>query len=83
MRTTVRLNEALMRKVKQYALDHNQTLTSVIEEALNDKLTRRNEASKPFVLITARGNLQPGVNLDSNAELLEQMEEGLDVASRR
>ncbi len=82
MRTTVRLDDTLLKEAKRYALEHDTTFTALVEEALKEKLARQ-EARKPFNLITVEGRLLPGVNLDSNAELLERMEEGLDVASRR
>lgn len=82
MRTTVRLDERLMREVKRYAAARDKTLTKVIEEALQEKLALGGPP-KPFTLRTARGGLRPGVNLDHNAETLELLEGGLDVVSRR
>lgn len=85
MRTTVRLDDELMKAAKHYALEHNQTLTSLIEEALREKLARQGQDTPrpPFKLITAKGKLRPGVDLDDNSALLDLMEDGLDVASRR
>jgi predicted transcriptional regulator len=76
MRTTVRLNDALLQEAKRYAAETNRTLTSVIEEALQEKLAKRDTSTedKPFKLITAKGRLQPGVDLDNNAALLDVME---------
>ncbi len=80
MRTTIRLEDSLMQEVKQYAAERNQTLTSVIEEALREKLMKRQEAKRrePFKLkpFSREGKgLKPGVDLDSNAALLDLMED--------
>lgn len=79
MRTTVRLDETLMQEAKRYAAEHSQTLTKLIEEALIEKMLRQRETRntehfslKPFA--RAGKGLQPGVDLDSNAALLDLME---------
>jgi len=82
LRTTIRLRADLLKAAKRYALEHDTTFTALVEETLEEKLAGK-ENRRPFTLITAEGGLQPGVNLDGNTELLELMEEGLDVASRR
>lgn len=79
MRTTVRLDDDLMKEVKRYASERNQTLTSVIEEALREKLIKRPRTEKrpPFKLKTFSRDgqgLQSGVDLDDSAALLELME---------
>ena len=80
MRTTVRLDDELMQEVKRYAAEHNQTLTSLIEQALREKLTKRQEVKHrtPFkleVFPRAGQGLQPGVDLDDSAALLDLMDE--------
>lgn len=78
MRTTVRLDDALMAEVKQFAAMRQKTLTSVIEEALREKLAqrRRSGRSKPVKLTTVGGNgLLPGIDLDDAASLLDIMED--------
>lgn len=59
----------LMNRVKRYALEHNKTLTAVIEDALREKLARRADQKKQgFELRTFNvGGLQPGVDLDDNS----------------
>lgn len=79
MRTTVRLDDDLMKEVKRYASERDQTLTSVIEEALREKLIKRpqTENRPPFKLKTFSRDgqgLQAGVDLDDSAALLELME---------
>ena len=77
-RTTVRLDEHLLKNAKRYALERNQTLTAVIEEALRDKLEGDTQpAHQPFILVTHDGGgVQPGVDL-SNSSLLQDIMDGL------
>lgn len=69
MRTTVRLNDDLLKEVRRYAAERNTTMTRIIEEALREKLARKSGATRQrFTLPTFNGGgLQPGVNLDDNA----------------
>lgn len=77
MRTTIRLDDALLREAKAYAAATDRTLTRLIEDALREALARRKAqpARRRVRLRTFKGRgLQPGVNLDSNAALLDFME---------
>jgi len=77
MRTTVRLDDELLAAAKRLAVETGRTLTAVIEDALRRELGRRDEAggARPE-LPTFRGRgLQPGVDLDDTAALLDLMEE--------
>ena len=78
MRTTVRLDDDLLTRAKEEAVRSGRTLTQVIEDALRETLGRpmRGEpARRPVRLTTFRGRgLQPGVDLDSAASLLDLME---------
>ena len=77
MRTTVRLDDQLLTEAKLLAASTGRTLTSVIEDALREMLARRRTASRraPIRLITVPGRLQPGIDLDDSAALLEIMEQ--------
>lgn len=78
MRTTLNLNDALMRRAKQRAASTGQTLTRLIEEALRQRLAQEEAAAQePFELhwVTATGELQPGVDLTDRDALYEQMED--------
>lgn len=78
MRTTVRLDDELLREAKRLALDSGRTVTAVIEDALREVVARRQESpkAKKIRLITDGGKgLQPGFCLDNNAALLDVMEE--------
>jgi len=77
MRTTIRLDDALLADAKVLAARTGRTLTSVIEDALRESLARRKVGADVRIeLPTFRGSgLQPGVDLDDSAGLLELMEE--------
>ncbi|MGH3665053.1 MAG: hypothetical protein ACRDU8_02985 [Egibacteraceae bacterium] len=76
MRTTLNLDDELMRRAREAAASSGSTLTRLIEDALRQSLARRDSvAIEPFDLPTVGGRgLQPGVDLDDSASLLELME---------
>lgn len=77
MRTTVSIGDALLRRARAEALQRGVTLSQVVEEALRVTLESRSEArtERRRPLITFRGNgTMPGVELSSNASLVERME---------
>lgn len=82
MRTTIRLDDTLLSEAKQFALQTGRTLTAVIEDALRVALARRQRRRRsPRVslpVFQGRG-LQPGVDLDNTAALLELMDERHDA----
>jgi hypothetical protein len=77
MRTTIRLNDRLLDEARRFARRTRRTLTAVIDEALREKLgrarTRRPSASSPLPTFKGQG-LQPGVDLDDTAALLDLMD---------
>lgn len=76
MRTTIRLDDQLLTEVKHLAAQTGQTMTGIIEEALRQMLANRQQTTQrpPVELITVSGNgLQPGVDLDDSAALLDLM----------
>lgn len=77
MRTTIRLDESLLAEAKQRAARRGTTLTAVIEQALRESFSRRDEQKvkrpgKPPAWGT--GWVLPGVDLDDSASLLDRME---------
>jgi predicted transcriptional regulator len=44
-KTTIDLDLALFRKLKQYALDHDRTIREIVTEALQEKLARETQNS--------------------------------------
>jgi hypothetical protein len=78
MRTTIRLDDDLLREAKRAAMDSGQTLTALIESALRERLARRKQPQKRerIKLITAPGGgLLPGVDLSNNAAVRDLMDE--------
>lgn len=79
MRTTIRLDEPLLREAKREASRSGMTLNALIEEALRERLARSASATEPrsrVRLRTFRGRgLAPGVDLDDSAALLDLMDE--------
>ncbi len=78
MRTTIRLNPQLLAQAKQFAARTGRTLTAVIEDALRQTLTDAKRARKrpPAKIPTFSGSgLQPGVDLDDTAALLDLLDE--------
>jgi hypothetical protein len=77
MRTTVNIHDELLRKAKELALERHETLGRVIEDALRRFLSQSTRVSRtePTRLATFKGKgLQPGVDLDNTAGLLDIME---------
>lgn len=76
MRTTIRLPDELYRQVRVKAAASGETVTSFIADALRAAVARREAASAvaPYRVAPFVGNgLQPGVDLDDAAALLDLM----------
>lgn len=75
MRTTIDINEDLLRRAKKKAADEGVHLRNVVEEALRAHLAGR---SKPtgykLRWTTERGELLPGVNLEDRDALFDLMD---------
>ncbi len=74
MRTTIRLDDQLLSQAKKLAAETGRTLTAVIEESLRESLARRRAGvrqHKVELKTFKGGSLQPGVDLDDSAALLE------------
>ncbi|MBI4317722.1 MAG: type II toxin-antitoxin system VapB family antitoxin [Chloroflexi bacterium] len=81
MRTTVRIDEQLLKEAKQLAIRSGKTLTAVIEDALRESLSRQfGSERREWVSVPTFGGkgLLPGVDLDDSASLLEVMESSND-----
>ena len=76
MRTTIDINDELLRAVKVHAVTVHQTLKATVEQALRAFLkTQGGVAAKrpPPVPIFRGQGVQPGVDLTDNAALEELM----------
>jgi hypothetical protein len=81
MRTTIRIDDQLLKEAKQLAARTGKSLTAVIEEALRESLSRQREFRKrKRVILTTFGGqgLLPGVDLDDSAMLLDLMDSSND-----
>lgn len=81
MRTTVRLDDQLLRAAKKTAAETGRTLTAVIEDALRQALAARpsqKKASRFKLPVFDTGETLPGVDFDNSAALLDLMEAGDD-----
>ncbi len=76
MRTTLDMDDAVLRAAKKRAAEDGETLTRLLERALRLYLrppSRRPGAFK-LDLLTRRGRLLPGVDVDDRDSLYERME---------
>jgi hypothetical protein len=77
MRTTIHIPDDILAEFKRQAAKSHRTLASVITDALREALARRRkQAPKGPVQLTTfdGGGLQPGVDLDDSAALLDRLE---------
>jgi hypothetical protein len=78
MRTTVRLDDAILQQAKQTAAARGVTLTSLIEKGLRMVMvqpiqpTRKKKVRLP--VCRAGGGTLPGVDVSNSADLLDRME---------
>jgi hypothetical protein len=76
MRTTLNLDDELMRTVKRIAADTGRTITSLVEEALRELVRRERRAGGKERLHwkIVKGGAQAGVDLDDRDALIDRME---------
>ena len=77
MRTTINLPDDLLARLKKLAAESGTTVTAFIENALREALARRKRtrrAQRVELTTFGIGGLQPGVDLDDSAALLDLME---------
>ena len=76
MRTTIDVNDALLKAVKARAANEHRTLKDTFEQALREYLTSPSGATTDVPrLPTFRGSgVQPGVDLTDNAALRAVMD---------
>jgi hypothetical protein len=76
MRTTIRINDDLLKRAKKQAADEGRTLTSLVEDGLTlilskPKTSRRKRVELP--VSKATGGVLPGVDLNRSSDLEEVM----------
>ena len=78
MRTTLAIDDRLLRTAKELARKRGLTLGQLVEEALRRELSHRSSASPgpPIPVFRAGNGVRAGVDLDSNRAVLEALDEG-------
>ena len=76
MKTTLNINNQILRAAKVRAAETGQTLTRLIETALRDHLasTSRGQPDFRLQLLVKRGRPVPGVTVNDRDALYETME---------
>lgn len=78
MRTTVRLDDALLRQAKGEAARRHETLTALIEQGLRLLLAQpRTPQRRQWVVLPTRragGGVLPRIDLNDTSSLLDAME---------
>ena len=77
MRTTVILDEQLLRQANAYAVQTGVTLTNVIENALREMFARQmtmNQKNRVKLTVVSGQGVQSGVDLNDSAALLDLMD---------
>jgi Arc/MetJ family transcription regulator len=85
MRTTIRIDDALYREVKQRAATSGRTVAAVLEDAVRRGLNPMDEGSRDRFTVqsTGAGGLRPGVDLSCNAALAEAMDDETSLDAMR
>ena len=76
MRTTIRINDDLLKQAKKKAADEGRTLTSLVEDGLalilsKPKISRQKRVDLP--VSKATGGILPGIDLNRSSDLEEVM----------
>lgn len=78
MRTTIQLDDTLLREARREAARSGMTLSGIIEEALRERLARPATSAEPREQVRLRttggGGLRPGIDLDNSAALLDVLD---------
>ena len=76
VRTTVSIDEDVLRIAKRRAAEEGRTLGDLITEALRERLVRRPDAPRePWAAVTfGEGGPMPGVDITNNAVLRDLMD---------
>jgi hypothetical protein len=76
MRTTIRINDDLLRQAKKRAADEGRTLTSLVEDGLAFILAKPKSGLRERVELPvskATGGVLPGIDLNRSSDLEEAM----------
>ena len=78
MRTTIRLDDDLLKELKAHAARTGRSMTSLIEDAVRESLARASSERPPLEPLPVFGGsgTLPGIDLTDTRSLLEAMDEG-------
>ena len=76
MRTTLDLDDDIMRSLKKRAAESGRTLTSLLEEALRSMLDREGRPPRDYRLdwVIVEGGARPGIDLSDRDALMDLMD---------
>ena len=84
MRTTIRIDDEVYRRVKQVADRSDRTIGQVIEDAVQLAFQpKRNEVAIPALPVYGGSGVMPGVDLTSNRSVAEAMDEDVPLDAMR
>jgi predicted DNA-binding ribbon-helix-helix protein len=84
MRTTIRIDDEVYRRVKQVADRSDRTIGQVIEDAVQLAFQpRRNEVAISALPVYGGSGVMPGVDLTSNRSVAEAMDEDVPLDAMR
>jgi hypothetical protein len=85
MRTTIRINDALYRRVKARAAQTGRTVSDVVEDALRESLSphRGERTELPPLPVVEGSGVMPGVDLANHAALRDRMDDGVELDALR
>ncbi len=76
MRTTIRINDDLLKQAKKRAADEGRTLTSLVEDGLRLILSKARASRRKRIELPvskATGGVLPGIDLNRSSDLEEVM----------
>lgn len=85
MRTTIRIQDELYHRAKSRAAATGQSVGEFIEDAVRDALSNPPErrSDVPDLPVYGGSGVMPGVDLSSNAALLDVLDEDVSLHARR
>lgn len=76
MRTTLNIDDQILLLAKHQAIEQDVTLGRVVENALRENLSKKEEKTEKIHLITVKGaGVKPGIDLQHSSSLLDIMDE--------
>ena len=86
MRTTVDIQDDVLRQAKEVSARSGVTLSVLVSDALRVALVRREKKKEPVhltIYVPKTPGLRPGIDITDNASLWEILDADTDVDSRR